>query len=212
MSIGNDADLAVLAEHSRGSARGFDDVVYLLGRIGVGAGILVDGRPLRGAGGLAGEIGHTVLDPSGPPCHCGGRGCVETFLGDAALLRLGGRDGDGRRRPRGGRSRRGDGRCARCESVGTSLGRAVANIVNLLNPQVLVMGGSMRDILTVARSSVEAALESQGLAAERAVVALLPCALGRDASLVGAAELAFGLLLADPLTVTSLAGASLIVG
>ena len=211
VSIGNDADLAALAEHSRGSARGFDDVVYVLGRIGVGAGILVDGRPLRGAAGLAGEIGHTVLDPTGPICHCGGRGCVETFLGDDALVRLGGRAGTSEdvldAAARGERWA-----VQAVESVGTSLGRVVANIVNLLNPQVLVMGGSMRDILTVARSSVEAALESQGLAAERAVVALLPCALGRDASLVGAAELAFGPLLADPLTVTSLAGAGVVVG
>jgi hypothetical protein len=64
----------------------------------------------------------------------------------------------------------------------------------------------------VARSSVEAALERQGLAAERAAVALLPCALGGDASLVGAAELAFGPLLADPLTVASPTGADLAIG
>lgn len=211
VSVGNDADLAALAEHSRGSARGFDDVVYLLGRIGVGAGILVDGRPLRGAAGLAGEIGHTVLDPAGPTCHCGGRGCVETFLGDDALVRLGGREGTSDDVLEA--AARGERWAVRAvESVATSLGRVVANIVNLLNPQVLVMGGSMRDILTVARSSVEAALESQGLAAERATVALLPCALGRDASLVGAAELAFGPLLADPMTVTSLAGGGVAVG
>jgi predicted NBD/HSP70 family sugar kinase len=208
VSLGNDADLAALAEHSRGSARGFDDVVYLLGRIGVGAGILVDGRPLRGAAGLAGEIGHTVLDPSGPTCHCGGRGCVETFLGDDALVRLGGRGGTVDDVL--GAAIRGEGWAVQAvESVGTSLGRVVANIVNMLNPQVLVMGGSMRDILTVARSSVEAALERQGLAAERAAVALVPCALGGDASLVGAAELAFGPLLADPLTVASGNGADL---
>jgi predicted NBD/HSP70 family sugar kinase len=136
---------------------------------------------------------------------------VETFLGDDALVRLGGREGTSddvlEAAARGERWA-----VQAVETVGTSLGRVVANIVNLLNPQVLVMGGSMRDILTVARSSVEAALESQGLAAERAVVALLPCALGRDASLVGAAELAFGPLLADPLTVTSLAAAGVAVG
>jgi predicted NBD/HSP70 family sugar kinase len=201
--VGNDADLAALAEHSRGSARGYDDVVYLLGRVGVGAGILTNGLPLRGAAGLAGEIGHTVLDASGPTCHCGGRGCVETYLGDEALIRLGGREAavDDVLEA----AARGERWAVRAvESVGTSLGQVVANIVNLLNPQVVVMGGSMRDILTVARSSVEGALERQGLAAERAVVALLPCALGGDGPLVGAAELAFGPLLADPLTVASL--------
>ena len=67
VSIGNDADLAVLAEHLRGNARDCDDVIYLMGRIGVGAGIIVNGRPLRGHDGLAGEVGHNVVDASGPP-------------------------------------------------------------------------------------------------------------------------------------------------
>ena len=91
--LGNDADLAVLAEHTRGNARGFDDVVYLIGRVGVGAGIIVNGVPLRGYAGHAGEIGHNVIDGGGPLCHCGKHGCVETYLGEAALLAAAGRRG-----------------------------------------------------------------------------------------------------------------------
>ncbi len=91
--IGNDADLAVVAEHQHGSARDCDDVVFLMGRIGVGAGIIVNGLPLRGHDGHAGEVGHNVVDASGPKCHCGKRGCVETYVGEVALLRLAGRRG-----------------------------------------------------------------------------------------------------------------------
>ncbi len=200
--LGNDADLAVLAEHSRGAARGFDDVIYLLGRIGVGAGILVDGRPLRGTGGLAGEVGHTVLDPAGPLCHCGARGCVEMFVGDAALLRLANWDGAVEDVLRA--AARGEGRALRAvQSLADSLGRAVANLVNLLNPRLVVMGGSLQTILALAQVHVEAALDLHAMAAAREMVELRPSALGDDGSLLGAAELAFEPLLADPLGAVS---------
>ncbi len=198
VSIGNDADLAVLAEHSRGSARGYDDVIYLLGRIGVGAGILVDGRPLRGTGGLAGEVGHTVLDPTGPLCRCGARGCVEMFVGDAALLRLAGWEGavDDVLRA----ASQGEDRALKAVQVlADSLGRAVANLVNLLNPRLVVMGGSLQKVLALAQVHVEAALDQHAMAAARSMVELRPAALGDNGSLLGAAELAFGSLLADPL-------------
>ena len=187
---------------ARGSARGYDDVIYLLGRIGVGAGILVDGRPLRGTGGLAGEVGHTVLDPAGPLCHCGGRGCVEMFVGDAALLRLAGYDGGVDEVLRDAA----DGVELALKAVqllADSLGRAVANMVNLLNPRLVVMGGSLQDVLALAQGFVETALDQNAMAAARGMVELRPSALGEDASLLGAAELAFGALLADPLGITS---------
>ncbi len=198
VSVGNDADLAVLAEHSRGSARGYDNVIYLLGRVGVGAGILVDGRPLRGAGGLAGEVGHTTLDPAGPLCHCGAQGCVEMFVGDAALLRLAGSDGevdDVLRAAAKGE----DTALKAVQTLAESLGLAVANMVNLLNPRLVVMGGSLEDVLALAQVQVEAALDQHAMAAARSMVELRPAGLGEDGSLLGAAELAFGPLLADPL-------------
>ena len=198
VSIGNDADLAVLAEHSRGSARGYDDVIYLLGRIGVGAGILVDGRPLRGAGGLAGEVGHTVLDPTGPLCHCGMQGCVEMFVGDAALLRLA--DSDGVVDDVLHAATEGEPRALKAvQSLADSLGRAVANMVNLLNPRLVIMGGSLQEVLALAQVQVEAALDQHAMTASRGMVELRPAGLGQDGPLLGAAELAFGPLLADPL-------------
>jgi predicted NBD/HSP70 family sugar kinase len=202
VSVGNDADLAVLAEHSRGSARGYDDVIYLLGRVGVGAGILVDGRPLRGVGGLAGEVGHTILDPAGPLCHCGAQGCVEMFVGDAALLRLAGCDSDDDSDVDRVlcAAANGEERALKAvQTVAGSLGLAVANMVNLLNPRLVVMGGSLENVLNLAQSQVETSLDQHAMAAARGMVELRTTGLGEDGSLLGAAELAFGPLLADPL-------------
>ncbi len=205
--VGNDADLAVLAEHRRGSARGYDDVVYLFGRGGVGAGILVDSRPLRGSGGFAGEIGHTVLDPAGLACHCGGRGCVETYISAAALLRLAGLhlDRDGSQSEAGlvrdvlRAAAAGEPQSLQAvRTLAGYLGRVVASLVNLLNPQLVVTGGLLRDVLLLARPEVQASLERHALASALHMVELRPSELGPDSSLLGAAELAFGPLLADP--------------
>jgi predicted NBD/HSP70 family sugar kinase len=202
INLGNDADLGMLAEHLRGRARGYDDVVYLIGKIGVGAGILVDGVPLRGYGGLAGEVGHTVLDPSGPACHCGRRGCVETFIGDAGIIRA------ARRRVAPSReavsaifaaARTGDQRAVEgVRKVGEALGRVLADLVNLLNPRLIILGGSLAGILELARRQIEAALDKHAMEGARAMVEMSTPGLSDDSSSIGAAELAFDALLKDP--------------
>ncbi|MBV9593130.1 MAG: ROK family protein, partial [Actinobacteria bacterium] len=93
LRFGNDANLGALAEHQRGAAQDTGHCIYLSGKVGVGGGVIVDGIALTGAGGFAGEIGHMVLDPAGPPCQCGSNGCLETLVGEEALLRLCGRAG-----------------------------------------------------------------------------------------------------------------------
>jgi len=200
--VGNDADLGVLAERVRGAAGGSDDVIYLTGKIGVGAGIIVGGNALRGHDGLAGEVGHVVFDPGGPPCHCGGRGCVETYVGEAALLRAAGRDIAPSRESVAAvfaDARAGDLAAIRAVSqIADSLGRVAANLVNLLNPQLIVLGGSLGEILTLAGDTVEASLTRHALAAVRSSVSLTTAGLGEDSSLLGAAELAFQVLIADP--------------
>jgi predicted NBD/HSP70 family sugar kinase len=200
--FGNDANLGALAEHLRGAARGFHDAVYLTGKIGVGGGIIVDGRPLSGAGGFAGEVGHMLLDPAGPPCHCGSRGCVETYVGEAALLRLAGRTDPTSRDSVAEvlrAARAGEPAAVRgLRAVGVALGRTVANLVNLLNPQVVIMGGSLATVLDVCRPEVETELDVRAMSEARRGVELRTAGLGDDSSLMGAAELAFGPLLADP--------------
>jgi predicted NBD/HSP70 family sugar kinase len=202
IGLGNDADLAVLAEQLRGSARGIDDAIYLMGRIGLGAGIIANGRPLRGHDGHAGEVGHIVVDPSGPPCHCGKRGCAETYVGEATLLRLAGRRG--RPNPRNvgavlADAAAGDERAmAAVRAVGEGIGRVVATLVNMLNPQCVILGGSLGGVFALAQRDVERALHANAMLRGEGDLKLCPPKLGEDSPLLGAAELAFATLLSDP--------------
>jgi predicted NBD/HSP70 family sugar kinase len=201
--VGNDADLAVIAEHVRGGGRGSDDVVYLIGRIGVGAGIIVNGTPLRGHDGYAGEVGHNVVDASGPQCHCGKRGCVETYVGENALLELAGRTEPvtaGSIAAVFADAAAGDERASSAvRAVAAALGRTIASLVNVLNPERVLLGGSFTEVFRLAEKEMMEALDSHTMGDSRNTVQLCTPRLGDDSSLLGAAELAFGALLADPL-------------
>jgi predicted NBD/HSP70 family sugar kinase len=204
IAIGNDADLAVLAEHLRGAGRGCDDLIYLVGRVGVGAGVISGGHPLRGHDGHAGEVGHNVFDPSGPPCHCGKRGCIETFIGENALFELAGRHvaptvenvaalfAD---------ARAGERQAATAiRTVAQALGRALASLVNVLDPEKVILGGSLAEVFDFAQAEVIESLHHNAMVPTRGSLALCTPGLEEDSSLLGAAELAFSSLLTDPLT------------
>ncbi|GAB2466382.1 ROK family protein [Jatrophihabitans fulvus] len=203
--IGNDADLSVYVEHLRGAGRGFDDIVYLLGRIGVGAGIVVNGAPLRGINGHAGEIGHNVIDSGGERCHCGKRGCTETFIGDGALLARAGRPlppTDEAVAQLFADARSGDRAALKAlHDVADPLGRTIATLVNTLNPQRVLLGGSLSQLLDLQRDDIEASLDHHALVAPRSSVELVQPHFGAESPLLGAAELAFADLLEDPLSV-----------
>jgi predicted NBD/HSP70 family sugar kinase len=201
VSVGNDADLSVLAEHGRGSGRGCTDLVYLIGRTGVGAGLIVNGAPLLGRDGRAGEIGHNVVATNGPPCHCGKRGCLETIIGDQALLSLAGRDVDANEHNITAvfeAARDGDETALYAvRTVAGWLGQAVGNLVNTLNPQRVILGGSLSKVLELARPEIERALQHYAFDPAHPVELTLP-RFGSDSALLGAAELAFVDLLEDP--------------
>ena len=202
IAVGNDADLALLAELSRGSARGCRDAVCLIGRTGVGAGVLVNGQPVTGRDGRAGEVGHNVVSPDGPSCHCGKRGCLETMIGDEALLRLAAR-GDLEPTEENVAALLDDARAgdetvlAAVRTIAGWLGQALGNLVNTLNPQRVILGGSLSGVLELARVDVEKALEHYAFDPGHPVELVLP-QLGADSALLGAAELAFADLLDDP--------------
>lgn len=204
--VGNDADLAVLAEHVRGSGRACDDVVFLMGRYGVGAGIIAGGMSLLGTAGRAGEIGHNVIDPAGRPCHCGQRGCLETYVGEEALLAqaglpdvaAGGDVDEVFRRARASDPRS----CAAIRQAATSLGEAVAVLANLLDPRRVVLGGMFARLLAESSGDIVRAMDARSLDTS---VELSAPGLGDDSALLGAAELAFGGLLSDPLSVRTVA-------
>jgi len=201
--IGNNADLGVMAEHLRGAAVGVRDVVYLSGGVGIGGGFLLAGQPLRGSSGYGGEVGHLSLDPvAGEPCRCGSRGCWETKIGENQLLRAVGR------LPGGGpeavaevmaRASAGDPTTRRAVAeVAFWIGIGLGAVVNLCNPSVIVVNGVLAGVWQALPELVTAALAGASLAAPRAEVDIRVSVLGNDSSLIGAAELAFEPLLADP--------------
>ncbi|MGI5238031.1 ROK family protein [Dactylosporangium sp. CA-139066] len=201
--IGGSADLAALAEHTRGAAAGLDNVIYLHGDAGISAGIIAGGRRITGYGGHGGEVGHMVVNPSGRLCGCGSRGCWETEIGERALLYLAGRavptpGAAVTAAVRAAREGDPDARSAVAHAAAW-LGFGVANLVNIFNPTAVVFGGTLRELYLAGADTVRDRLATMALPACRDHVALHTPALGDDAPLVGAAELAFERLLADPL-------------
>jgi predicted NBD/HSP70 family sugar kinase len=200
--VANEADLAALAELRRGAARGADDLLVIWGEVGVGGGIIVDGRALTGVAGYAGEVGHMPVNPAGSTCGCGSIGCWETEIGERALLRLAGR-------PEDGGSDEVDAVLAAAaagdapsllalEHVGRWLGAGLASLVNVLNPRVVVLGGLFGRVYPFIDRALATQLDRMALAGPRGLVRIAPAALGSDALLVGAAELALEPFLADP--------------
>lgn len=204
--LGNDADLGALAEHLRGAGVGVGDLVYLSGEVGVGAGIIVSGQKLEGAGGYAGELGHMPFMPDGKLCHCGARGCWETEVGAEAIALAIGCPAE-RIGSLGEYLEAVTEAPADLRMVGRHLGRGLAGAVNLLNPRVIVLGGYLRSLFPLVREDVESELAIQALTAPREHVRVTLPGLGGDSVLHGAAELAFEPLLSDP--VAALAAACL---
>jgi D-xylose transport system substrate-binding protein len=201
--VANEADLGALAELRRGAAAGAQDVIFLSGEIGLGGGLIVGGEPLTGVAGYGGEVGHIPVNPlAGARCRCGSVGCWETEVGEDALL---GRAG----RPPGGGSAAvealladaaaGDPTAlAALTGVGQWLGIGLGGLVNTLNPTLVVFGGYLARLHPFVAATVEEALDRRSLAAPRALVDIVPAALGVDAPVLGAAELAFEPVLTDP--------------
>jgi predicted NBD/HSP70 family sugar kinase len=199
---GDMADIAALAEHVRGVAAGINDLIYLHGDLGVSAGIITGGRLVAGHRGHGGKVGHMVVNPHGLPCGCGSRGCWETEIDQSALLRHAGR-GPGDRAAvlevLGAAAGGEPVARAAVRQVADWLGFGVANLVNVVNPDLVVFGGSLREVYAAGAGEVRRRLDTMALPASREHVQLRAATLGRNAALIGAAELAFEQLLADPL-------------
>src|SRR4051794_7650642 len=199
VSLANDADLGALAEHQRGAGVGVGDLIYISGNVGVGAGVITGGHRLEGAGGYAGEVGHLRFNPEGKPCHCGNLGCWETEVGAHAIAEAIRCPQD--RVPQLGEVLDGYATATReLRAIGSAIGQGLASIVNVLNPQVIVMGGYFDALYTLVRAEIDEGLAERALPAALASVSLAGPALGRDSVLLGAAEMAFDPLFIDPVT------------
>lgn len=198
--VGNDADLGVRAEHTRGAGRSFDNVLYVHGRTGIGGGVIADGRALHGSRGAAGEIGHMIVDEAGIRCHCGRRGCLETVLGEHHLVEQSGRSGDHANALQHLLTDPHPEPTARLavERACRWLALGLTNAATLLNPQVIVLGGYLAVLMEHYSGSVHNAFAELSTDVNASDILLRPAGLGTDSALVGAGELAFERFLADP--------------
>lgn len=193
VQVDNDANLGALGESTWGSARGARHAAYLKVSTGVGAGLVIDGRVHRGASGTAGEIGHTTMDEAGPVCRCGNRGCLETYVGAPHLLEL-------LRTSHGPDltlttmielAVAGDTGCRRVVAdAGRHLGVAVANLVNLFNPDAVVVGGDLAAAGEVLLAPLREQVSRGAIPSAAARVVVRTGALGDRAEVLGALALA----------------------
>lgn len=206
VEVDNEANLAALGELWFGTGRELGDFLHVSGEIGIGAGIIVGGQVFRGAHGFAGELGHIPIVPDGPPCGCGGRGCLERIAGQEAILRAAGltdviagsaagpkesisalvallESGDATAR-------------AAVTTAGRRLGGALAAAVKLIDPDTVVLGGIFSPLAPWVRPPVEEALRTGALYGEAPSVAV--SSLAGDAAVLGAAGLVIERIHANP--------------
>lgn len=189
----NDANAAVLAEHRHGVAQQCDDVVYIRLSTGIGAGVISDGRLMLGAGGLAGELGHVTVEPSGAICRCGNRGCLETVASPAAIAKLLSATGSGE--PASTTElidlvRNGDrGAIRAMEDAGDAVGRALAQAVTIVNPELVVIGGELAAAGDVLVAPIRRAVQRNAMSWHTSDLRVVPGALGDSAGVRGAAAL-----------------------
>jgi len=190
--LDNDAKLMCLAEYNLGAAYGFKNALCLTLGTGVGGGLIIGGKLYRGASNAAGEIGHTPINEKGPKCNCKGTACLETYIGNNKIIK---------------EARRIFNRAISLEElstlakkrnkaalniwikVGTRLGIALAGIINLLNLDVIVIGGGVSNAGTVLFDTVRKTINERAMNVQACHVKVLKAKLGSDAGLIGAAVL-----------------------
>lgn len=215
--VDNDANAAMVAEHRRGAARGASTAALLTLGTGIGGGLIVDNRLVHGASGAAGEWGHMVVEVNGPQCTCGDVGCLETLVSGSALARHGLRIAQtvpesalGEALARG-REITGmlvtelahDGDQAARDVValmGMYLGVGIANVVNILNPEVVCIGGGVVAAGDLLLEPARRVVAERALAPSRDEVRIVPTRFGDASGMIGAAILAMDLLDAEGLT------------
>jgi predicted NBD/HSP70 family sugar kinase len=192
--VHNDANLAVLAEHRYGPYAGAANLVYLAGGTGIGAGIIAGGQLLSGGLGYAGEIGHLQVDPSGPPCGCGRRGCLEAVASVGALVRRLGdavTDSDELAPEVDEVIRRARAQepavLAALRDLGRHLGHGVGVLANLLNPEVVILGGYYVPLAPWVIPAAQDELNARAVAPDAGGLRLVASALGHDAPATGGA-------------------------
>jgi predicted NBD/HSP70 family sugar kinase len=188
VAVDNEANLAALGE-LYASENALDSFVYVSGGLGIGAGIVLDGRLMRGARGWSGELGHVTVHPDGKPCPCGSRGCLHTYASLEAIL-------SANPVPEGAspdaaivaRAEAGDAATlAALDTAGTALGVALSDMVNILDIDTVLLGGSFSLLSSWLAANARTEIDQRVLTAAWAPVTIRPALLGPDAAVIGAA-------------------------
>jgi glucokinase len=208
--VDNDATAALIAEWRYGAARGVRNALILTIGTGVGGAMLVDGHVVRGASGAAGELGHIVIDESGPPCpgNCPSHGCLESFVSGPALAIEGRARAEAQ--PESGLGRAlaagrqisgplvtelahdGDEAArAAVELLGRHLGIGMTGLINVFNPEVVVVGGGLVGAGDLLLAPAREVVASRALVPARDQVRIVPARFGDESGMLGAAALAF---------------------
>lgn len=191
-ALTNDANAGALAERRYGAARTVDNLVYIRLSAGIGAGIVSDGTLLLGATGLAGEIGHLLVTSGGPICRCGNRGCLETVASPVAIAEL---LAAGWHQPITPAdlprliAANDRGTLRAIEDAGTAVGTALATLVTLFNPELVVVGGDLAQAGELIFEPIRRAIRRYALPTVAEQVSVVPGTLGEQAEVRGAAAL-----------------------
>lgn len=211
VSLSNDAELGAIGEWAYGAGRGERDLAYIKVGTGIGAGLLLDGQIYRGANGSSGEIGHITIEENGPICTCGNRGCLEALAGGRAIANRAIQEvNSGRRtllteisplsqiRSRDviAAARRGDLVSQQIVSeAGVHLGTALASLVNLFNPSMVVVGGGVAQIGDLLLEPIRETVHQRSLLPASRSVRITSALLGRRSSAMGAVVQALSIVL-----------------
>ena len=209
IALGNDAKLGAIAEYAVVEAQGIHDLVYLTGEVGIGAGIIVNGRLMQGAAGFAGEVGHIPLDPAQELCACGRRGCWETMTGLETLMRLAADPDDPVRNPNRDlvdrlaeirdRADDGDARSlAALDRIAQGLGLGIGVLVDILNPQTVILGGYFAFLGEHLLATTRRVVDERVMAPRAGGCELRASTLGFASAARGAAQAAMEGVFQDP--------------
>jgi glucokinase len=186
----NDGIAAAFGEWKHGAGKGINNIVYVTVSTGLGGGVVVDGHLMRGARGMAGHVGHMMIDPNGPRCGCGGRGCLEAYASGTSFALAGRAKGFASSEAIVDAARQRDPEAmALIDQEARYLGYGFASLMHLYSPQRLIMGGGVSKALDLLLPGIRAQINDVAMPAFRGAE-IVPAKLGDNCGLVGVASLA----------------------
>ena len=187
--IDNDANLVALGEWKFGAGRGWKNLACITLGTGIGGGLVINGELFRGEGFAAGEIGHIPLNEKGKGCNCGGHGCLERSIGNRYLLKRAKRifkNNNISLEEITKKANNGDRRALRFwREAAVHLGNGLSGVVNLLNPECIIIGGGVANAYTFLRKTIDTTIKKRAMKVPAAMVKIVKAQLGRDAGIIG---------------------------